>query len=248
MIVKKIKRILVGGALFVSRLKHSWFIKELRRRGISIGENFVIQGSAFGTYIDVTRPSLITIGNNVMINHRFSLVTHDFVTGVFKAKYDDFLPSSGKVTIGNNVMFGINCTVLKGVTIGDNCFIAAGALVTKDIPSNSIAGGVPAKVICTIDEYYSRRKEECIGEAFLYAWSIVERFHRRPVPADFTEEFTLFVDKKNVEDYQTIPIKRQLGIHYDEWIKNHKAQFDGFEEFITASGVDELCSKLGVTS
>ena len=53
------------------------------------------------------------------------------------------MPSSGRVTIGNNVRFGVDCTVLKGVTIGDNCFIAAGSLVTKDIPANSVGGRGP---------------------------------------------------------------------------------------------------------
>ena len=235
---KSIKRYINGVLIYISRFKHTWFIKELKRRGIKIGENFVIQGSARNIYVDVTRPSLITIGNNVMINHRFSVITHDFVTGVFKAKYDDFLPSSGEVIIGNNVMFGINCTVLKGVTIGDNCFIAAGAVVTHDIPSNSIAGGVPAKVLCSIDEYYKKRQSQCVQESFVFARSIVTRFNRKPIPADFKEEFTLFVDKSNINDYPEIPIKQQLGEHYDVWLQKHKAKYNGFNEFLVAAGVE----------
>ena len=234
----RIKRYVEGGVLYLSRFKHSWFIKALKRRGIKIGDNFVIQGSAHNIYIDVTRPSLITIGSNVMINHRFSLVTHDFVSGIFKEKYDDFLPSSGRVVIGNNVMFGINCTVLKGVTIGDNCFIAAGALVTKDVPANSIAGGVPAKVLCSIDDYYNRRKIECETEALEFARSIVERFNRRPVPEDFNEEFTLFVDKDNIGAYSSLPVKQQLGSHYEKWITNHVAKYKGFDAFIKAANLE----------
>ena len=52
-----------------------------------------------------------------------------------------------KVTIGNNVWIGSGANILPGVTIGDNSIIAAGALVNKDIPSNVIVGGVPAKII-----------------------------------------------------------------------------------------------------
>ena len=51
------------------------------------------------------------------------------------------------VTIGNDVWIGANCTILPGVNIGNNVVIAAGAVVTKDVPDNCVVGGVPAKVI-----------------------------------------------------------------------------------------------------
>lgn len=50
--------------------------------------------------------------------------------------------------------------ILKGVTIGDNVFICANSVVSRDIPSNSIAVGSPAHVVHTLDDYYKRRKEE----------------------------------------------------------------------------------------
>jgi len=55
--------------------------------------------------------------------------------------------SKGNVTIGNDVWFGINCTVMSGVTIGNGAVVAAHALVVKDVPPYAIVGGVPAKVI-----------------------------------------------------------------------------------------------------
>lgn len=54
---------------------------------------------------------------------------------------------SAPINIGNHVWIGMGSTILKGVTIGDGAIVAAGAVVTKDIPANCIAGGVPAKVI-----------------------------------------------------------------------------------------------------
>ena len=65
-------------------------------------------------------------------------MTHDFGTFVFRNLYHDFVPSSGKVSIGNNVYIGRDVTILKGVNIGDNCIIGLGSIVTKDIPSNSV--------------------------------------------------------------------------------------------------------------
>ena len=57
------------------------------------------------------------------------------------------MANSKPITIGNDVWIGGNCTILPGVTIGNNVIIAAGAVVTKDIPDNCVAAGVPAKVI-----------------------------------------------------------------------------------------------------
>lgn len=233
---KRIQRIYIKYVIYLSADK---YVKYLKRGGVKIGKNFHIYGNLRSVKIDMTRPSLVEIGDNVGINANFTLLTHDYVTAVFKTKYHDFINSSGKVKIGNNTNFGINCTVLKGVTIGDNCFIAAGSLVTKDIPSDSIAAGVPAKVICSMDDYYAKRKIICEAEAFEYARSIVERWGRKPVISDFWEEFHFFVDKNNIKKYESLlPIKNQLGSAYDYWIENHKAKYKTFEEFLEAA---EIC-------
>lgn len=222
-------------------IHHRWvmrntdsYVNWMRSKGVHIGKNFKIaaNGSLQNVTIDMSRPSLVYIGDNVTINKNFTLVTHDFVSGVFLNVFNDFLPSSGKVTIGNNIRFGVNCTVLKGVTIGDNCFIAAGSIVTKSIPANCIVGGVPAKVICTLEDYYNKRLELCKEEAYEYAQSISNRFNRKPVPADFWEEFPLFVNKSNITQYPDIPIKRQLGRSYPIWIEKHESLFQSFEDFI----------------
>lgn len=56
------------------------------------------------------------------------------------------------VTIGNDVWIGGDVTILPGVTIGNNVVVAAGAVVTKDVPDNCVVGGVPAKIIKKIDD------------------------------------------------------------------------------------------------
>lgn len=127
------------------RSSSSRYISYLRKKGMKIGDNLDIFGEVKTILIDETRPSLVSIGSNCSINKNFILLTHDWVCALFKNKYNYFLNSSGKVSIGNNVHFGMNCVVLKGVTIGDNCFVAAGSVVTKSVPANSVVGGGACK-------------------------------------------------------------------------------------------------------
>lgn len=90
----------------------------------------------------------IYIGDNVLVGHNVVLATlnHD-LDPVHRA---DMIPQS--IHIGNNVWIGSNSTILGGVTIGNNAVVAAGAVVTKSIPENTVAAGVPAKIIKTIEE------------------------------------------------------------------------------------------------
>lgn len=215
------------------------YLNYLRKKGVRIGKKCTM-GPTKTVVIDCSRPYLIEIGDNVRLNYGLTLMTHDFTTMVFKNYYGDFLPSSGKIKIGNNVYFGRNCTVLKGVTIGNNCIIGFGSLVMRDIPDNSVVAGSPAKVICTLDQYYEKRKEKCIEEAFALAREIQTVYKRRPVPADFREEFVLFVSGYEIDKYPEIPIKYQLttwGNCFDKWVKEHKAPYKNFDDFLNAAGI-----------
>lgn len=182
----------------------------------------------------MTRPSLITIGRNVDMNRHFQILTHDWASSVFRNYYHDFINSSGKVEIGNNIYFGTNVTVLKGVSIGDNCIIGAYSLVTHDIPANSVACGVPCKVICSLDSYYQKRKSLALEEAREYVRSFRERFGRNPSSSDLKEEFIYFVDKRNIVNYPEIPIPSQLGMGFDDWVKKHKAPYGSLDDFLNS--------------
>lgn len=66
------------------------------------------------------------------------------------------------ITIGNHVYIGNNVIILPGVNIGNNVIIGAGAVVSKDIPDNSVAVGVPARVIKSADDYFEKIKKESL--------------------------------------------------------------------------------------
>lgn len=247
MIITRIQKVSIYLKAFISILRQevtrivikqnpSIYIKSLQRQGVDISDDCIVVGD--NIRIDVTRPSLIHIGSQTLLHNNFKILTHDFASRTFRNKYKDFIPSSGRVWIGDNVWFGENVTVLKGSYIGDNCIIGINSVVMGKIPANSVAAGCPAKLICSLDEYYLKRKKKCVKEAFDYAHSIVERYHRRPVPADFWEEFPLFVSGNEIDKYPTIPIRKQLDSAYDYWKENHVAQFATFDEFLKAAGIE----------
>lgn len=88
----------------------------------------------------------IWIGDNALIGHNAVLATLNHNPD--PVKRGNLNPS--RIVIGKDVWLGANVTVLPGVTIGNGAIIAAGAVVTKDVPANTVVGGVPAKVIKTI--------------------------------------------------------------------------------------------------
>lgn len=211
------------------------YCKYLNNKGVRIGVGNHIDPKS--SLIDLSRPSLITIGSGCYMNDNFTILTHDWVTKVFLNSDRKFLNSSGRVTIGNNVSFGQNVMVLKGVTIGDNCFIGAGSIVTKDIPANSIAVGAPCKVVMSLEDYYQKRLVKSEEEALDYARSIQERYHREPIPSDFWEEFIWFVSGNEIDKYPEIPIRRQLGPIYERYKTHHKAKYQSFDDFLSAAGI-----------
>lgn len=88
----------------------------------------------------------ITIGDDTLIGHNVVLATLNH--GTSPTDRGTLYPAP--IGIGKNVWIGSNCTILPGVTIGDNAIIGAGSVVTKDVERNTVVAGVPAKHIKTI--------------------------------------------------------------------------------------------------
>lgn len=120
----------------------------------TIGERF------FGNFnLTIQDDAPVTIGNDCNFGPNVTIVTpvHPLLPDERKAMLDKdgnvcHLCYAKPVKIGNDCWFGANVTVCPGVTIGDNVVIGAGSVVTRDIPSNSFAAGVPCKVIREITE------------------------------------------------------------------------------------------------
>lgn len=121
----------------------------------------------YGKVVWGTEPWIITLGNNVHITEGVRFLTHDGGTLLFRDKVPD-LEITKPITVGDNVYIGNNALLLPGVNLGNNVIIGAGAVVTKDIPDNSVAVGVPARVVKTIDEYFEKIQRESLHLGHLH--------------------------------------------------------------------------------
>jgi acetyltransferase-like isoleucine patch superfamily enzyme len=135
-----------------------------KKKGMKIGKgcDFVSPGPNFGS-----EPYLIEIGDHTTVSFDVAFVTHDAGTRVLRnlatSEKEKQTVIYGKIIVGNNCFIGCRTTILPGVKIGDNVIIGAGSVVNRDIPSNSVAAGVPCKVICSLEEYKEKHKDD-----FLY--------------------------------------------------------------------------------
>lgn len=113
-------------------------------KNIRVGKNvFINSGCRFQDQGGVR------IGDGSLIGHNAVLATLDH--GIAPDDRGTLYPAP--IIIGKNVWLGANVTVLKGVNIGDNAVVAAGAVITRDVPANTVAAGVPARVVKHIDDH-----------------------------------------------------------------------------------------------
>jgi acetyltransferase-like isoleucine patch superfamily enzyme len=154
--IKKLKklifktRILIAGEFDRAALFQKQF-------GVKFGKNVRITGiPSFGS-----EPYLISIGDNVTITQEVSFINHDGGVALLRNKYPD-IDLIKPITVGNNVFIGARTTILPGVNIGNSVIVGAGSLVTKDVPDNTVIGGVPARILKSLDAYEEKVLKEAI--------------------------------------------------------------------------------------
>ncbi|WP_422122751.1 acyltransferase [Planococcus sp. X10-3] len=115
--------------------------------GMKIGKH-----SSFALMVmpDVMFPERIIVGENSVIGYNTTILAHEYLIKEYRL---------GEVIIGNGVMIGANCTILPGVTIGDDAIVSAATLVHKDVPAGAFVGGNPMQLIYTAEQMAARQEE-----------------------------------------------------------------------------------------
>jgi maltose O-acetyltransferase len=138
------------GRRLLRRVRGDVYPEELAARGLRLGRNVYIGRS---TVFDGGFLWLISVGDDTTISARVEILAHDASTRRHLG-YSIAAP----VTIGSRVYVGVGAIILPGVTIGDDAIVGAGGVVRDDVPPGTVAVGVPARVVGTVEEYIERHR------------------------------------------------------------------------------------------
>jgi acetyltransferase-like isoleucine patch superfamily enzyme len=141
---------------------HGDKVAYLRRQGMRIGPHAALLARVedFGT-----EPWLIQIGARVSVAAGAVFVTHDGASRVFRegvAGGSAFGNVFAPIRVEDDSMIGLRAILMPGVTVGPRSIVGAGSLVTRDVPPDTVVGGFPARVLCTLEQYERKYRERMI--------------------------------------------------------------------------------------
>jgi maltose O-acetyltransferase len=143
-----------------ARLRRRWH--RLKAKGLQIGQGVNLPAS---TWIDPSHCFLIGIGDWCGFGEQCMVLAHD-------GQMDEFLDAGlvGRITIHESCHFGSRTVILPGVEIGPRTIVGANSVVSKSLPPDTVCAGVPARVICSLEDYLARHRAQ-ITQARLFPWS-----------------------------------------------------------------------------
>ena len=142
----------------VVRLYNEYTIaRYFRAQGASIGEGARLLVRDLGS-----EPYLVTIGKQALVSSDVLFITHDGGTWVVRDREPN-VSKFGRIVIGERAFVGARAILLPGITVGSRSVIGAGSVVTRDVPAGTVVAGVPARVVCSTDEYIARINERSVS-------------------------------------------------------------------------------------
>jgi len=129
--------------------------------GVNFGKDCNFRTKKFGS-----EPYLIRMGDNVRTSANVSFITHAGGLSVVRHLYSEYqdVDLFEPITIGNNVFLGYGAIILPGASIGNNIIVGANSTVTRGtLKDNSVYAGIPAKYICSLDDFINKNKEKFVN-------------------------------------------------------------------------------------
>ena len=239
--IEKIIRPLIN---WLNVCKSDIFTYFLKCKGVTIGTKCHFFAPTSVT-IDIQRPHMLHIGDYVKIAKGVTILCHDYSRSVFcNMKGYENCGEGDETFIGNNVFIGLGATILMGTHVGNNVIVGAGSVVSGDIPDNVVIAGNPAKVVCTIDNYYKKQREHMIDAAVLYAKKWKQQNKIYPTVEEMTNAFSwlyLARNEKTVTKYSSL--FKLNGIDKELYIRNFlnsKPIFMSYEDFLNYCEKSEI--------
>lgn len=219
---------------YLQRLTGPYFFSDiLRDEGIQVGEGTIFY-SPKSMCIDRERPWMLKIGKYCKITAGVTLLTHDYSRSVLRRVYGEIIGEAGETIIGDNVFIGMYSIILMGSHIGNNCIVGAGSVVKGTFPDNVVIAGNPAKVVCTLDEYYKKRTNLQLKQAKIYIDSYRNVYGKYPDSKHSGPFFSLYENRESF-DYENDPRMYCNGDNHDEIVKDFKLTkplFNGYNHFL----------------
>ena len=226
----QVKR-LAKQCLYGPRAYSDTYIDYLRGKGAMIGDGVTIHVPE-RTIIDETAPHLVTIGDYVNITGPATILTHDYSWSVVKGKTGEILGNQKPVVIGSNVFIGWGATILCGTTIEDNVIIGAHAVVSGHVEHDSVWGGVPARRICSLDNYREKRLSSQLGEAKEFVRCFRNRYGRDPREEEIPEYFMLFADKDNLSSKCELQMRLMGSLDKSRVVADGMRLYGSIDDFL----------------
>ncbi len=216
------------------------YINYLKKNNVYIGD-FTVFYSPRHTSVDIQKPHLISIGSYCKITTGVIILAHDYSISVARRVFGEFVGGTAPTRIGDNCFLGMNSIILPGTTIGNNCIVGAGSVVGGEYPDNVVIAGNPAKVICTLDEYYKKRKAKWVSDAKKCALEIYRNTGRKPTVEEMRDGFYWMYTQRTKENIDAHNNFFTLtGDSYEDICKSFLATepvYPSFEEFLKDCGI-----------
>lgn len=215
--------------------------KILKMQGVEVGDNTIFYSPSTIT-VDVSRPFMLKIGDYCKITSGVTILCHDYSRSVcINTLGLGNVGDAGMTIIEDNCFIGMNAIILMGAHIGKNSIVGAGSVVSGEFPENVVIAGNPAKIICSLEEFYNKRKKVELDKAILFAKSFKNKYDVWPNIYEMTNAFAwmyLKHDKSSLDDYTSLFSLNgvEKGILEKNFLGTNSL-FNSYEEFI------EYCSK-----